>query len=1048
MKKIFFTILFLFCSTFSQDQIIQKGDVYYLANKVVVKFKESTNNSFYKSSIIPSETAKHLDNISATKVEKTYTVLNEEAINYSDINRTYVIEYSSPYDPQALSNKLSNTSGIEWAEPWYVYKISLEPNDPKYLDGTQWYLNKISASQAWDLSTGSEDIVIAIIDTGVDWDHPDLAANIWMNPGEILDGTDTDGNGFVDDIRGWDFGGTNGTPDNNPMEDAPTHGTYVAGFASAVTNNGEGIASIGYNCKIMAVKTSRQDLGNGIIAYGREGILYAANNGAKVINCSWGGSPYSQALQDAITYATSLGALVVSSADNDNKIEPAYPSAYDGVLSVGGTDANDLRYSASNYGATVDVTAPATGFTTGQGMYSTWQNDTYWQNSSGTSLASPLAAGLAGLIIQRFPDYTPLQVAEQIRVNTDYIADKNDSFFEYYLGTGRINAYKALSNANSISVRAEEFVYTDLSNGNGVVEPGEAFNLGVVFKNYLSPASNVQVSLESRSQYVTINQGNYTIGGVGTLEETNNFSSPFSFSVSEDIPVNQDVELLIKYSNGSNYNDFQLIRTKFNTTYLTQAGNNIALTITSKGNLGYNDYGSLPSEGDGLFFNNGENLLFEGALIYGSSPTMIMDAAHVDYLQNQSQDFKTLIPFSISVPGEYADYEGFTLFNDDQAEEKLGIQTELFTYSFSQEEYSDFIILRYRFTNNGDTTIQTFHAGLFFDLDFHDFDDDYTAWDFEDHFGYVYDMDPNQNSRIDDYIGVALISDTKYGYRAMSNEGMYGGINIIDGYSKEEKWLTIASATTIVEFGPGDIAFAVSGGPYTIDASDTLEVSFAIAGAYLLDELKERILLSRKAYKDLILNPVVNVPANVNLFETSIQKDTLNLIWIVTNEINTIGYKVVLNDSLVGQINVQTATNDTSIYSYKITNLKPGLNTVDIFQVFENLKELKLVSKTVDVKNDVSLEFSLSQNYPNPFNPATKIKFTLPSVGDEYIHPQQTQLIVYDILGRQITTLINSELSSGVYEVEFNGSGLSSGVYFYKLTYGSFVETKKMMLLK
>jgi len=960
MKKIFFAILFLFCSTFSQDQIIQKGDVYYLANKVVVKFKESTNNSFYKSSIIPSETAKHLENISATKVEKIYPVLNEEAVNYSDINRTYVIEYSSPYDPQALSNKLFNSPGIEWAEPWYVYKISLEPNDPKYLDGTQWYLNKISASQAWDLSTGSEDIVIAIIDTGVDWDHPDLAANIWMNPGEVLDGTDTDGNGFVDDIRGWDFGGTNGTPDNNPMEDAPTHGTYVAGFASAVTNNGEGIASIGYNCKIMAVKTSRQDLGNRIIAYGREGILYAANNGAKVINCSWGGSPYSQALQDAINYATSLGSLVVSSSDNDNKIEPSYPSAYDGVLSVGGTDANDVRWvsgsNGSNYGATVDVVAPASGFSTGQGMYSTWQNDTYIQNSSGTSLASPLAAGLAGLIIQRFPDFTPLQVAEQIRVNTDYIADINDSFFEYYLGSGRINAYKALSNANSISVRAEEFVYTDLSNGNGIVEPGETFNLGVVFKNYLSPASNVQVSLESRSQYVTINQGSYTIGGVGTLEETNNFSSPFSFSVSEDIPVNQDVELLIKYSNGGNYNDFQLIRTKFNTTYLTQAGNNIALTITSKGNLGYNDYGFLPSEGDGLFFNNGENLLFEGALIYGSSPTMIMDAAHVDYLLNQSQDFKTLIPFSISVPGEYADYEGFTMFNDDLADKKLGIQTELFTYSFSQEEYSDFIILRYRFTNNGDTTIRTFHAGLFFDLDFHDFDDDYTAWDFEDHFGYVYDMDPNQNSRIDDYIGVALISDTKYGYRAMSNEGMYGGINIIDGYSKEEKWLTIASATTIVEFGPGDIAFAVSGGPHTLQPGERVNIAFAVAGGYSLEEIRTAIKNSRLAYG--------TIPTSVEQID------------------------------------------------------------------------------------EIPIKFSLSQNYPNPFNPATKIKFTLPSVGDEYIRPLQTQLIVYDILGRQITTLISSELSSGVYEVEFNGSGLSSGVYFYKLTYGSFVETKKMMVIK
>lgn len=962
MKRIFIALLFFVCSTFSQDQVIQKGDVYYLANKIVVKFKESSNNVFYKSSLIPSETAKHLDNISATKVEKTYTALNEEAVNYSDINRTYVIEYSSPYDPHALSKKLSNTSSIEWAEPWYVYKVSLEPNDPKYLDGTQWYLNKISAPQAWDLSTGSEEIVIAIVDNGVDWSHPDLAANIWMNPGEVLDGTDTDGNGFVDDIRGWDFGGTNGTPDNDPNED-PTitttdqfHGTLIAGLASAVTNNGEGVASVGYSCKIMPIKTSQQSLGTGNIFFGREGILYAAENGAKVINCSWGSFNYSRALQEAINYATSLGSVVVAAAGNFNRIEPFYPAAYENVISIGGTDATDAKYSSSNYGFWVDVSSPSTGSTTGQGFYGTFYGGGYIAFSQGTSLGSPLAAGLAGLVFQRFPDFTPLQVAEQIRVNTDYIADKIDPFFEYYLGTGRINAYKTLNNTNSISVRAEDFVYTDLSNGNGIVEPGENFNLGVVFKNYLSPVSALQVSLESRSQYVTINQGNYTIGSVGTLEETNNFSSPFSFSVSEEIPVNQDIELLLKLTDGAGYNDFQLVRTKFNTTYLTQAGNNIALTITSKGNLGYNDYGSLPSEGDGLFFNNGDNLLFEGALIYGSSPTTVMDAAHVDYLINQSEDFKTIIPFSISVPGEYADYEGFTMFNDDFADEKLGIQTELFTYSFSQEEYSDFIILRYRFTNNGDTTIRTFHAGVFFDLDFHDFDDDYTAWDFEDHFGYVYDMDPNQNARIDDYIGVALISDTKYGYRAMSNEGTYGGINIINGYSKEEKWLTIASATTIVEFGPGDIAFAVSGGPYTLQPGERVNVAFAVAGGYSLEEVRTAIRNSRVAYGT--------------------------------------------------------------------------------------------IPTSVDQIDEIPIDFSLSQNYPNPFNPATKIKVTLPSVGDEHIRPLKTRLIVYDILGRQIATLINEELSSGVYEVEFDGRGLSSGVYFYKLTSGSFVETKKMMILK
>lgn len=941
----------------AKDGIIKKGNVLYLPNKLIVKFKADSEKTFYKNSMIPTASAKTLENIGAVEVMQSIIPAKEEAVNYNDIKNTYIVEYNSPYDPQILSAKLNKSKDVEWAEPWYVYEISFEPDDPKFADGTQWYLNKISAPQAWDLSRGSADIVIAINDTGVDWDHPDLAANVWTNPGEIPNnGIDDDNNGYVDDVRGWDFGGTDGTQDNDPMEDSPTHGTYVAGFASAVTNNSEGIAAIGFNCTIMPVKTSQQSIGNGIIAYGREGIIYAAENGADVINCSWGGSPYSQALQEAITYATSLGALVVSSSDNDNKIEPAYPSAYKGVLSVGGTNPDDERYSAGNYGPTVDVVAPATGITggSGLGMYGTFQNDTYIQGSSGTSLASPIAAGLAGLVIDRFPNYTPLQVAEQIRVNSDYIDDKNPGF-EYYLGSGRINAVRALNNTNSISLRVEDFAYTDLSNGNGVTEPGENFSLGMNFKNYLNPASNVTVTLESRSEFVTITQNSYTISSVGTLQETSNFSSPFEFSIANNIPENEDVELLIKFDNGGGYQDFQLFIEKFNTTYLTQAGNDLALTITSKGNLGYNDYGQQPTEGDGLFFENGSNLLFEGALIYGNAEDRIMDAAHEDYLSNLSEDFEPLIPFSLSIPGSISDYQGFTKFNDNKADPKLGIETELHTYSFSQDEYSKFILLRYMFHNTSDSTINNFFAGLFFDLDMHDFDDDHTSWDDTDKFGYVYD----DGGRIEDHIGVALVSDQNYGYRAMSNSGNnpIGGVSLNPRFNDDGKWLAIASRTTIRDYGPGDIAFSVSGGPYQIEPGKYLNVVFSIAGGYSVEELRTAIQSSRLA---------------AGLIPTSVEK----------------------------------------------------------------------------LEDELPIKFSLSQNYPNPFNPSTKIKFNIPTVETGHTPSLQTSLIVYDVLGREVKTLINQNMQPGKYEVEFNATGLSSGVYFYKLSAGSFAETKKMMLVR
>jgi hypothetical protein len=355
---------------------------------------------------------------------------------------------------------------------------------------------------------------------------------------------------------------------------------------------------------------------------------------------------------------------------------------------------------------------------------------------------------------------------------------------------------------------------------------------------------------------------------------------------------------------------------------------------------------------------DGDNLLYEGALIYGNSQTMVMDAAHIDN-STSSQDFNSIIPFSINVPGEYADYEGYTKFDDSGANPNLGIETELYTYSFTQAEYSKFIILRYRFINKSDTVINSFHAGLFFDLDFNNYLNDHTSWDYEDHFGYAFDDDSSADSRIDDHIGVALISDTKFNYRAMNTSNLepVGGVSLYPTFDKKEKWLAIASATTIDDHGPNDIAFSVAGGPYTIQPHDSLNVAFAIAGGYSLEELRTAILNSREAY---------------GLIPTSVRQ----------------------------------------------------------------------------INNELPLEFSLSQNYPNPFNPSTTIKFTIPSVVDAKFASTTTKVVVYDILGRKIKTLVNENLSPGSYEVTFDADQLSSGVYFYTLSSGSFVETKKMMLIR
>jgi serine protease len=293
MKYLFFAIFYFFTGSlfFAQSNIIKDGDVYYFADRIIIKYKSETKS--LGKSIDPFFSKYNIESKSPTFV-KSQKETNQKGVELDNI---YTLKFSSPYNPIYLAKEILKNKNIEWAEPHYLYELAYDPNDPVYNDTDTLkveHLDLIKANSAWDINKGSEDVIIAIVDTGVDWLHEDLAANIWVNSDEIENnGIDDDENGFIDDIRGWDFGGENGTADNDPNEDRADHGTHVAGLSSAVTDNGIGIASIGFKTKIMPVKTSRNDLrndlGTALIAYGYEGIKYAADNGADIINCSWGG---------------------------------------------------------------------------------------------------------------------------------------------------------------------------------------------------------------------------------------------------------------------------------------------------------------------------------------------------------------------------------------------------------------------------------------------------------------------------------------------------------------------------------------------------------------------------------------------------------------------------------------------------------------------------------------------------------------------------------------------------------------------------------------
>jgi subtilisin family serine protease len=319
-------------------------------------------------------------------------------------------------NPSATIAFLKMMPGVRYAEPDYVVSRQIIPNDTSF--GTLWGLHNtgqsggladadIDAPEAWDTFTGSSSFVVADIDTGVDYNHPDLAANIYSNPNETVNGLDDDGNGFVDDIRGWDFVNN----DNNPIDDN-NHGTHVAGTIGAVGNNGIGVAGVNWNVKIMPLKFLNAS-GSGSTSVAISCLNYAVSKGVKVSNNSWGGGGFSQALFDAITNARNNGHLFVAAAGNsgsNNDAAAFYPANYnvDNVISVASIDRLDNRSSFSNYGATtVDLGAP------GSAILSTVRNGGY-SSFNGTSMATPHVVGVAALVWGQNPTMTYAQVRDRL----------------------------------------------------------------------------------------------------------------------------------------------------------------------------------------------------------------------------------------------------------------------------------------------------------------------------------------------------------------------------------------------------------------------------------------------------------------------------------------------------------------------------------------------------------------------------------------------------------------------------------------------------------
>lgn len=428
---------------------IPNEDSTFWANRIYFKVKPD-----FKTEITPRSVQQHEQLVSLKRIFTSFGVssLNQpfKMLSGTSMVDVYEITFDSKIGgADQLIAQIGRLPYILYAEKIPIRKYFYQPNDQKF--SQQYALSLIQAPDAWTLSHGDHNIRVAIVDNALLTDHEDMMPNLWINPGEISgNGFDDDSNGKIDDIHGWDAADGNGDV-NLPLgwtDPIKSHGTHCAGIAGASTDNTFGIASIGFNNKLVFIKTTMDSGYPGAPTHGMQGVAEAIAYGVDVISISWGGTDKIQTEQDLFNLAYQQGIIVVAAAGNSNMELRHYPAAYDHVIAVASTDQNDVRSPLSNFGSWVDVSAPGTAILS---TLATGVSDYGVQD--GTSMACPLVAGLAGLMKAKNPALTPDQILYCLKNSADNIEALNPTYAGK-LGAGRINAKNALECCLSGSVQA------------------------------------------------------------------------------------------------------------------------------------------------------------------------------------------------------------------------------------------------------------------------------------------------------------------------------------------------------------------------------------------------------------------------------------------------------------------------------------------------------------------------------------------------------------------------------------------------------------------
>ncbi|MDH7516520.1 MAG: S8 family serine peptidase [Bacteroidota bacterium] len=860
----------------------------WMPHTVIVKFTPASMSFFSSSSAAPPSAAEAYTRYGVYETVRMYPRARNaftESGREIGIDRMYRLAYASNADPWEVARALSRLPEVEYAEPERIHSIVYTPNDAML--GQQYALDAMRVKTAWDTTTGTASVVIGIVDSGVHWTHEDLRENVFINAGEDanhdgrfttadLNGVDDDGNGYVDDIIGIDFVGPTATGggayyDNNPLP-TPTgnnHGTHVAGIAAAIGNNGKGIAGVAFRCRYLPVKCSPDDGGNNIIR-GYDGIVYAADMGATVINCSWGGpGGYLQSEIDRIEYALAKGAVVVAAAGNEGRDEIFTPAAYPNVLSVASTGPDDRVSSFSNYSTWVDVSAP------GEGIISTLSaSNSSYGAQSGTSMAAPNCSGVVALVASHRPELRGRALAEQVRVSADNIDSLQPRRYERKIGYGRVNAARALT-VFLPSVRMVSSVVSDRNtgNGDGIFDRGETLEITMEWKNFLAPTKNAVVTLQSKSPNVTILAGEYRLGSLPTGASIDNGSSPFVIRLADVESYNEQIDIFFRIAD-EGYDDYGGISFIWQQTYRDHNANDITMTVSNDGNIGFDDFSGVRGKGF-IYRNNGANVLFEGALMIGATvgdSPIVVDVARNETGNVQCTDFAGAAPVLMRTPGLIAAQEGMTEFTDDNAPlgSRLGVRVRLHSWAFTDPGLENVIILAYTIHNTSAIPFADLHAALFFDWDIGpSASSDYSDFDSASQTSWAYDF----NKQVPTYVGATVLTRGKPVHfmsianpESDANPPVFG---IHNGFTKQEKWRSMSSGVWNTRVLFTDISQVIGNGPYALQPGDSCTVAFALIAGYRKSDILEAVPRALEKWRELStqtrVHPLSTVPARIEI---------------------------------------------------------------------------------------------------------------------------------------------------------------------------------------